>query len=345
MSFENDDSLFENYNDNLFNGDSPLFGDIFNGNTFSNNFELFEDEERTDLFKDEHYYNKDSNYSNNIIDNNNNINENNNISNSMNINNNKNNNIIDNNSNQFNINKNKDNNINNKIEFDDKTKETTNIDKNNNTQKEIPENGKLLNKKRENSDSNSSKNARFSIDNTIRKIKHLILDSLFKFINEKIKKVYNNNIGFGMFRKQLLTLNQSQKVDATIIFNQQFMKKKICEIFSDTISTRYTSFSGDFNKKLIINLMEEKDLEKRVVFQKLFNLTFLDCLSYYRGTSKIKELDGLKCFSDYLKKHSDDEDYNKQLEHYLLNFEKIIHNKRSRNPRKNKQNNIEGIDN
>ena len=157
-----------------------------------------------------------------------------------------------------------------------------------------------------------------------------------KFINDKLKEIYKNNIGFGVFQKKLLTLNQSQKVDATISFNKLFLQKKICEIFSEKISTRYTSFPGDFNKKLINNLMNEEDLEKKVYFQKLFNLTFLDCLSHFRGTKNFKELDGLKPFSDYLNKHRADEDYNKQLEYYLNNFEEKIDNKRSRKSKKDK---------
>jgi len=346
MSFGNEDQLFNNCNESIFNEDTPLFG-IFGENTSPHNFFYFENEERTDLFNEDDYYpGNDSNYFNrnnnndnvnNIINNNINNNVNNNIINNNIINNN----IINNNSNHDNINKNsnKNNNIKKELEFEDKTKETTNITRNNNKQKEVTDHGKLLNRKRENSDSNSGKNSRFSSDNTIRKIKHLILDSLLKFINEKIKKIYNNNIGFGVFQKKLLTLNQSQKVDATISFNKQFMKKKLCEIFSDKISTRYTSFPGDFNQNLINNLMNEEDLDKKVYFQKLFNLSFSDCLSHFRGTINIEELDGLNLFSDYLKKHKEDEDYNKQLEYYLSKFEEKIDSKRQRKSKKDKQKN------
>ena len=122
------------------------------------------------------------------------------------------------------------------------------------------------------------------------------------------------------------------------------MKKKIYEIFSDKISTRYTSFPGDFNKTLINNLMNEEDLKKKEYFQKLFNLSFYDCLSHFRGTMNIEELDGLKLFSDYLKEHNDDVDYNKQLEYYLSNFEEKIDNKRSRKSKKDKQKNCKDKD-
>ena len=333
MSFGSDDFLFNNFNENIFNEDNPL-SENFCESSSPYNFFNFENEERTNLFDEgEHYPDNDNNYLNENNDNNN-------------INNEASNNVLNNNSNHDNINKNnnKNNNINNQLELEGKTKETTNIERTNNTQKEIPDQDKLLNKKRENPDSNSGKNSRYSNDNTIRKIKHLILDSLLKFINEKIRKIYNNNIGFGVFQKKLLTLNQSQKVDATISFNKQFMKKKIYEIFSDKISTRYTSFPGDFNKTLINNLMNEEDLKKKEYFQKLFNLSFYDCLSHFRGTIYIKELDGLKLFSDYLKEHNDDVDYNKQLEYYLSKFEEKIDNKRQRKSKKDKQQNYKDQD-
>ena len=333
MSFGSDDFLFNNFSGNIFNEDNPL-SENFCESSSPYNFFNFENEERTNLFDEgEHYPDNDNNYLNENNDNNN-------------INNEASNNVLNNNSNHDNINKNnnKNNNINNQLELEGKTKETTNIERTNNTQKEVPDQDKLLNKKRENPDSNSGKNSRYSNDNTIRKIKHLILDSLLKFINEKIRKIYNNNIGFGVFQKKLLTLNQSQKVDATISFNKQFMKKKIYEIFSDRISTRYTSFPGDFNKTLINNLMNEEDPKKKVYFQKLFNLSFYDCLSHFRGTMYIKELDGLKLFSDYLKEHNDDTDYNKQLEYYLSKFEEKIDNKRQRKSKKDKQQNYKDQD-
>ena len=340
MSFGSDDFLFNNFSENIFNEDNPLSGN-FNESSSPYNFFYYENEERTNLFnEDDHYFDHDNNNLNE-----NNDSDNNNKANNI-INNNASNNVINNNSNHDNVNKNsnKSSSIKNQFEMEGKTKETTNIVRTNDTQKEVSENGKLLNKKRENPDSNSGKNSRYSNDNTIRKIKHLILDSLLKFINEKIRIIYNNNIGFGVFQKKLLTLNQSQKVDATISFNKQFMKKKIYEIFSDKISTRYTSFPGDFNKTLINNLMNEEDLKKKEYFQKLFNLSFYDCLSHFRGTMYIKELDGLKLFSDYLKKHNDDIDYNKQLEYYLSKFEEKIDNKRQRKSKKDKQQNYKDQD-
>jgi hypothetical protein len=229
-----------------------------------------------------------------------------------------------------------------------KTQETTFIDGKNKAQKEAKKNlleskssnnEKLLNKKRRNKRKNHSddkKHSKYSSDNTIRKVKHITLENFRNFANENIKVKYNNNIGFGMHQKKLLTINQRQKVDATIEFNKQFMDKKLYEIFSDKISSRYTNFDRDFNKKLINSLMNEKDLEKREYFQKLFNLSFFDCLSHFRGSREIKELAGLKLFSEYISEQNEDEDYKNQLEYYINNLEEILKKKRSRKS-KNKE--------
>ena len=220
-------------------------------------------------------------------------------------------------------------------------KSTQNEDNKNLLESKAKNNDKLLNKKRKNKSKNSSngeKHSKFSSDNTLRKIKHITLENVRNLINEKIKEIYNNNIGLGISKKKLLTLNQSQKVDATIDFNKQFIDKKLYEIFSDKISTRYTSYPGDFNKNLIKNLMNEKDLNKREYFQKLFNLSFLDCLSHFRGSKNIKELTGLKSFSEYINEEENDEYYKNQLEYYINDFENILQKKRSRKRRENGQN-------
>jgi len=231
-----------------------------------------------------------------------------------------------------------------------KTQETTINTGKNKTQKEtkkdlfeskINENAKLLNRKRKNKkekNSDDEKHSRFSSDNTIRKVKHITLDNVKDFINEKIKEKYNNNIGHGVYTKKLFILNQRQKVEGSKDFNQKFLEKKLSEIFSDRISKKYTNHPEDSNKNLIKNLMNEKDLDKKIYFQKLFNLTFTDCLSHFRGTKKIQELTGLKLFSEYIHEKEKDEDYIEHLDYYVFHFEEMLENKRKRKSKKNSQN-------
>ena len=55
MSFGNDDFLFNNYSENIFNEDTPLFK-IFGENTSPHNSLYFENEERTNLINEEDHY-------------------------------------------------------------------------------------------------------------------------------------------------------------------------------------------------------------------------------------------------------------------------------------------------
>ena len=61
------------------------------------------------------------------------------------------------------------------------------------------------------------KHDKFTDDNLRKKCKHLVLDSVMEFINKKIYSLYNGNIGNNIYRKEILTLNKSQKSKANII--------------------------------------------------------------------------------------------------------------------------------
>ena len=60
-------------------------------------------------------------------------------------------------------------------------------------------------------------------DNVRRKIKHLFIKNLLKFINKKIKEKYQSFVGKGVFIKQLLIINQKQIGDATVLFNRELL--------------------------------------------------------------------------------------------------------------------------
>ena len=179
---------------------------------------------------------------------------------------------------------------------------------------------------------------KFSDDNIRRKVKHLVLKSLMDFINIKIVDIYNGDIGNGIFKKELLTINQKQKSDATIEFNQQFLHKRISDIFSENISTRFTIYPLDHNKTIINNLMNEEDNYKRIYFNSLFNLTFLDCLEHFRGTKEIEVLKGSKGFQDIKNVFLEEPDYLEALTFYIMNYKDIINSKRKRNRNKKTKN-------
>ena len=201
---------------------------------------------------------------------------------------------------------------------------------------------KKCGRKRKN-ENNTTEHNKFSDDNVRRRVKHLCFKYLLLFINSQIKEIYNNKIGQGIFQKQLQTLNQSQISNAKILFNQQLLEKNLGEIFSDKVTGKLTNIQSDHNKKLIQKLINEEDIEKRIYFQKLFNVKLKDCFEHFSGNKVIDELEGMELFneiseitSEYLEKYEDGKDYIQQLEYYLKNYENIIKNKRSRKERSKK---------
>ena len=195
------------------------------------------------------------------------------------------------------------------------------------------ENGKEANKKsllgRKKKGSNETGNHnKYSEDNVIKKIKAHLLTILYKFINDVIKKVYNGNIGHRIFQKQLLKINQNQVIVSKN--NKQFLNKTLKDIFSEDISTKYSTYSLSHNKELIKNLLNETDEEKRIKLNKLFNLTFIECLRHFRGSEFIEELRGLDSLESVLKKFENDKDYLDEFNGYCFKFEEVIQKKKNR---------------
>ena len=59
--------------------------------------------------------------------------------------------------------------------------------------------------------------------------------------------------------------------------------------------------------------------EKREIFEKIFNITFIECLEHFVGIRKIEELNGLTLFSELKKQildkyKNDGESFYKNLE-------------------------------
>ena len=215
---------------------------------------------------------------------------------------------------------------------DDKTNYTNySIDK----KKKINKKGQisLLGRKKR-AESQDGEHNKFSDDNLRKKVKHLVLDTAFNFINDKINEIYKGNIGHGIFIKKLLLINQKQKSESSIQYNKDFLQKTLGEIFSEKISSRYTKHNPYHNYFLIKALTSDKN-ENNNYFKKLFNITFIDCLEHFIGIKKVEELEGLDTFENIKTKYEDDADYLKSLKFCIMNYEKIINNKRTRIRKKN----------
>ena len=195
-------------------------------------------------------------------------------------------------------------------------------------------NKKINNKKRKREKTTSTtKKENFRTDNMIRKCKHVYLDNLINFINEKIKELYNNNIGRGICEKQFKKLNQTNKSSTQVKHTQDYLNKTIKEILSEDISQN----PHDFNRNLVNKLLNDEDIEKSTYFMRLFDLTFLQTLNQFRGTEFCTELSGMNSLDQELKKYEDD-DYRNNLKFYLENFEIIVKKRRSRKSKHSESN-------
>ena len=111
------------------------------------------------------------------------------------------------------------------------------------------EDKEFLNKKRKENIKDEHYN-KFSSDSIIKKRRILILNSVFKFINEKIKILFNNDIGRGMCVKQLFPINKTNLSHSSVEFDKKFLNKKLKEILS-SIRNKYTSVLYTKNKDLL----------------------------------------------------------------------------------------------
>jgi hypothetical protein len=173
---------------------------------------------------------------------------------------------------------------------------------------------------------NNKEHNKFSQDNLFRKIKYLIFTSLRKYDNDVICKVYNNNIGRGIFTKQIFKINHEQIFSSDTIFNRNLLDKTQGEIFSENITTKFSNYPLSHNKDVIEALLNESDEEKRKIFIKLFNKTFLECIQHIRGSKKISELEGLeKVFKKEMNELHEETNYINELKNLLNNYEEICY--------------------
>ena len=137
-----------------------------------------------------------------------------------------------------------------------------------------------LNKKR-NRDKNIN-NKKINFDKILRRIKMSILDAIIRFINHKIEIDYNYDIGKGICEKKILLIDKKELTHSKVEENKEFLLKNLKDILATNISKRYTNYKKTHNIELI-----QKLINKGEDYKKIFELTFLDCIEYIRGTKYI----------------------------------------------------------
>jgi len=186
-----------------------------------------------------------------------------------------------------------------------------------------------LNKKRKR---NNNKNY-INSDKIIKKIRVSILNAIIRFINKKIEKDFNNYLGIGISMKQFLQISKKDLSHSKINFDKEFLRKTLKEILSFNISDKYSKYIPTHNKNLVNYLLNLDNKSEH--YKKLFELTFLDCIEYIRGTKYINILNGLDKIDDIIKYEKYiDEDEMENFKYYLLNYESILERKRARNSKK-----------
>lgn len=209
-------------------------------------------------------------------------------------------------------------------------------------------NRQLLGRKKKNS-GEIGKHGKNAEDNKIRKVKVLLRDNILVFINKKIKndlklsEIIINDKKYENENIKLLNITQKYIVDTTVDGNQKLLNTKIRDIFSDTISTIYSSQPSNFNA-LLIEKIEQIDFEKKVT--SILDKTFLECLRYFRKDEDIINENYYNCLKglekgfdelkDKLKKKKNDEEYVDELMRIIKEFDKIYFNKKPRAKRKDK---------
>lgn len=224
----------------------------------------------------------------------------------------------------------------------------------NNDEKSTGENGnikndnkkkrnKKLGRKTKGEKRNENEHNKYTFDNMLRKSKRMIINELFHYINKKIADLYEGKIGKGTDKKKLHLLNYEQIQNAKIDFNKAFKDKTLREILSVEPSKRVNNCKKNHNKILIEELTKEDNQDKKDYFNGFFNLTFLDCLKYFRGehNSEYEYIEGLNRFDDLVKddefKKENEEEYIKELRNFINKFETILDDKKGRKSYKKKQ--------
>ena len=66
---------------------------------------------------------------------------------------------------------------------------------------------------------------KYTYDNMIGKVKHLVCKNVLDFINSKIFLIYKGEIGYGYYKKELMLIKKDQIANSKIEFNKKFLNK------------------------------------------------------------------------------------------------------------------------
>lgn len=153
-----------------------------------------------------------------------------------------------------------------------------------------------------------------------RKLKTLVINHIFKFIEGKIN---NSNYKIKNIEGDI---KREKKIDEERIF----MNKTLGEIFSNKVSSKNKTVQDrtNFNKEKIAQLRNRDDELKNI-----FDITFIQCLNHFMGNKSLKLLSDMTTFEKIKFK---DENLKQNLLYIGKNFEELMEKIKPRNGKKKK---------
>ena len=165
---------------------------------------------------------------------------------------------------------------------------------------------------------------KYSDDNITRKVKSKTIKKMIIYLNN----ITNNK------EHKLLFLSSEQVKNSTVDYNKKLLNKTMKEILSSKQSGKYINYEPQHNKHIIEILLKEEDEDKRILYESLFSLTFLDLIKHLRGDNFISALSGIGSLDDMILDLKEEDEYKQIFKDYFLNFETKINEKKGRNRKK-----------
>ena len=207
--------------------------------------------------------------------------------------------------------------------------------------------GRRRNEEKENQNNDAVNNYhhdKYGNDNILKKIKHISIYSCFNFINETLEKIYNKYPTKKKFEHQLIKLDHAIIKDTKVEINKSILDNSMKWIITNKTSSKYKKYDGNHNKTLLEKSLLDCNEEDKNKLELMLNMKYKEFLDFYRGNKPEYNqiFEGLVTFEQYyksenfLKDNQDHENYKKELEKYLNNYEKILKDIKGRKLKKSK---------
>ena len=99
----------------------------------------------------------------------------------------------------------------------------------------------------------------------LQKVRRIIIQNLFNFINSTIYEIYKNDPDYNREKDKLMEMKQDQIVRSNIELNKNFLKETLEHIFSEKISSKYKKYNPAHNRNLIFKLLNDNNIGRRQI--------------------------------------------------------------------------------